>query len=384
MPTDNPPDSLLLVDDTPANLTLLSQILRHKGYQLRAVTSGGRALASVDLNPPDLVLLDIRMPEMDGYEVCRRLKANPKTTEIPVIFISALDDIEDKVRAFGVGGVDYVTKPFQVDEVIARVETHLALRHLQQRLQESNRRLESELHLAAQVQASFLPQRLPTLPGWQLAVALLPAQLTSGDFFDVISLPDGTVGLIIADVVDKGVGAALFMAMSCALLRAYLLEQPSHPEAVCQAVNQRILDYTSANQFVTLFLAVLEPATGRLVYCNAGHPAPVWLGRAAGEPCRSLPITGLPLGVLEDADWQRETIVLRPGDALVLYTDGVTEAANAAGEFFGSARLTRTVCEAARASAEGLKATVLAAVQGYTAGAPLPDDIALLVLARDA
>ena len=99
MLTDKTPDSLLLVDDTPANLTLLSQILRHKGYQLRAVTSGDRALASVDLNPPDLVLLDIRMPEMDGYEVCRRLKANPKLADIPVIFISALDDIEDKVRA---------------------------------------------------------------------------------------------------------------------------------------------------------------------------------------------------------------------------------------------------------------------------------------------
>ncbi len=185
----------LLVDDSPANLRLLSQILGEHGYGVRAVTSGPRALASVDLTPPDLILLDIRMPEMDGFEVCQQLKANPKTADIPILFISALDDIQDKMRAFSAGGVDYITKPFQLEEVIARVETHLALRRLQRNLQDANQRMERELALAAQVQASFMQRILPEVPGWQLAVTLIPARTTSGDFYDVVLLPTGGLAI---------------------------------------------------------------------------------------------------------------------------------------------------------------------------------------------
>ena len=130
----NPRENILLVDDTPDNLRLLSQILSERQYRVRAVTSGERALESVQLVPPDLILLDIRMPGMDGFEVCRALKENQKTQNIPVIFISALDDVADKVQAFAVGGVDYITKPFQYEEVVARATTHIALRQMQKEL----------------------------------------------------------------------------------------------------------------------------------------------------------------------------------------------------------------------------------------------------------
>jgi PleD family two-component response regulator len=137
--------TILVVDDTPANLRLLSQMLAEQGYKVRVATSGVRALASVEASPPDLILLDIRMPEMDGYAVCERLKAQAGTREIPVVFISSLGETEGKVRAFAVGGVDYVPKPFQVEEVVARVHTHLEVRRLQHELQEANRRLEERL-----------------------------------------------------------------------------------------------------------------------------------------------------------------------------------------------------------------------------------------------
>jgi len=137
--------TILIVDDTPANLRLLSQMLEEQGYGVRAVTSGARALKSIATDPPDLVLLDIRMPEMDGYTVCEQLKSQPSTREIPVVFISALGETEDKVRAFAVGGVDYVTKPFHVEEVVARVRTHLKIRQLQQELQAANRQLERQM-----------------------------------------------------------------------------------------------------------------------------------------------------------------------------------------------------------------------------------------------
>ncbi|MGA9378447.1 MAG: response regulator, partial [Phormidium sp.] len=137
---------ILLVDDTPDNLRLLSVMLTENGYKTRKVINGERALQAVEVVTPDLILLDINMPDMNGYEVCRRLKKSDKTREIPVIFISALDDVFDKVKAFQAGGVDYITKPFQVEEVLARVNTHLNIRKLQKQLQQQNSQLQEEIH----------------------------------------------------------------------------------------------------------------------------------------------------------------------------------------------------------------------------------------------
>ncbi len=131
---------------------------------------------------------------MSGYEVCERLKADKKTRDIPIIFISALDATGDKIKAFTVGGLDYITKPFQFEEVLARVETHLSLRKLQKQLQDANKRFEQELALAGRVQASFLPKELPDISGWQLAVTLKPARETSGDFYDINLLANGELG----------------------------------------------------------------------------------------------------------------------------------------------------------------------------------------------
>ncbi len=134
--------SILIVDDTPANLHFLAQLLTEHDYQARAVPNGLRALSSIRNTPPDLILLDIMMPEMDGYEVCQTIKDDPQTQHIPIIFISALDEAFDKVKAFASGGVDYVTKPFQAEEVLARIETHLMIQRLQQELQLKNQALE--------------------------------------------------------------------------------------------------------------------------------------------------------------------------------------------------------------------------------------------------
>ena len=136
MPSTDPLASILIVDDTPANLRLLAQMLTEHGYHVRPVLNGAQALVAAQIMPPDLILLDIRMPGMDGYAVCQRLKADERTRDIPILFISALSDAEDKVRAFSAGGVDYITKPFQLEEVLARVQTHLTVRSLQRHLRQ--------------------------------------------------------------------------------------------------------------------------------------------------------------------------------------------------------------------------------------------------------
>jgi len=148
--------SILVVDDTPDNLRLLVGLLTEQGYKIRPVTSGKMALSAAQGMPPDLILLDINMPEMDGYQVCEQLKADERTRDIPVIFLSALNDVFDKVKAFAIGGVDYITKPFQIEEVLARINTHLAMKSLQTHLQQKNHDLEQTLHELQTTQAQLI------------------------------------------------------------------------------------------------------------------------------------------------------------------------------------------------------------------------------------
>src|ERR687885_428119 len=148
--------NILVVDDAPANLRLLVGILQERGYEVRPVPNGKLALFAAQGRLPDLILLDIMMPEMDGYEVCSKLKADERTKDIPVIFVSAINDVLDKVKAFEIGGVDYITKPFQVEEVLARVETHLAIRNLQRNLQDKNEELAKTLQQLKTTQGQLI------------------------------------------------------------------------------------------------------------------------------------------------------------------------------------------------------------------------------------
>ena len=379
--------SLLVVDDNAMNRDLLSRFLQRRGHTVALAKDGPQALEMVKGQTFDLILLDIMMPGMDGFEVCQRLKADGQTRDIPVLFISALGELQDKVQAFALGGVDYITKPFQSAEVQARVETHLALRKLQKRLQEANQKMAQELALAGEVQTSFLPREVPDIPGWQLSVALRPARETSGDFYDLIPLPGGLLGIVVADVVDKGVGSALYMALSCTLLRTFAPLYPDQPEMAVAAANQRILDDTKSNRFATVLYGVLDPATGALVYCNAGHSVP-YLFRSSGS-VEALELTGVPMGLFSGETWGRAGVQLAPGDVLVLYTDGIPEARDETGAFFEEAGLMACVEECLdRAAAQGPSAgevqeAVMAAVCAFMGDAPQADDITLAVVVRE-
>src|SRR5690242_10636225 len=208
------PAGILVVDDAPANLQVLAGMLKERGYKVRPVPSGPLALLAARKDPPDLILLDINMPEMNGYEVCERLKADEDLRGIPVIFISALDENLDKVKAFAIGGVDYITKPFQMEELHARVETHLKLRRLQIELEETNARLAKangrmsrDLTAAAKIQETFLPREVPRVPGTDFAWIYRPCDELAGDGLNVIPLGDGKVGLYVLDVSGHGVAS---------------------------------------------------------------------------------------------------------------------------------------------------------------------------------
>jgi serine phosphatase RsbU (regulator of sigma subunit) len=245
----------------------------------------------------------------------------------------------------------------------------------------AHQKVVQELAVAAEIQASLLPASLPRVEGWQLAAMLRPARQTSGDFYDVLELPHGRLGLLIADVTDKGTGAALFMALSRTLIRTYAFEYPEQPAKAFHAANKRILSDSRSSMFVTAFYAVLDTASGELTYCNAGHNPPYLLSdRAEPRPLRN---TGIPLGIMRDAAWTTETVALEPGEMLTLYTDGVTEAQNAIGELFEVAGLLDAIQSCHERTAQAAQDAVLAAVDRFVGVAPQSDDLTMLVVLRE-
>lgn len=254
---------------------------------------------------------------------------------------------------------------------------------------QAHEKLARELAMAGQIQASFLPGSLPNLPGWQLAVKLEPTSETSGDFYDFIPLANGHMGLVIADVSDKGMGAALFMALSRTLIRTYAAEYPSQPEVVLDATSRRMLEDTRAGLFVTVFYGILDPSSGSLTYCNAGHNPPCLLSPHRRDPVRELEKTGMALGAVEDTNWGKRSLQIEPGDALVLYTDGITEAQDQHEALFGRHRLLEFLdnmgfpAGSERPSARHIQDALLAEVHQFMDQAPQFDDITLVVLVRD-
>jgi serine phosphatase RsbU (regulator of sigma subunit) len=381
--------NILVVDDTPANLQVLAGMLKDRGYKVRPVPSGKLALLAARRDPPDLILLDINMPDMNGYDVCEHLKADDNLKGIPVIFISALTDQLDKVKAFATGGVDYITKPFQMEELHARVETHLKLRRLQIELEEHSRHLEAarerlklDLELAREVQHGFLPQRMPEVPGYEFFGYYEPAFEIGGDYYDFIPLPGQRVAVLLGDVAGKGVVAALLMAKLSADARFCMLTQ-SDPAAAVSKLNSLITQSGIADRFVTLVAAILDPLNHTVTLVNAGHPSPLLYHRATRtlHEATSNDMAGFPIGVEAGFKYASCQIVLQPGDCLLAFTDGVTEAMD-----INSVQLQKkgvfAAVQGGAYSPRELGERMIQRVKQFAAGRSQHDDIALVGFGR--
>jgi serine phosphatase RsbU (regulator of sigma subunit) len=239
-------------------------------------------------------------------------------------------------------------------------------------------RLEHELALARELQQSILPRTFPELPRASCAACSRPARQVGGDFYDVILLSGGRVGLLMADVSDKGLAAALYMALTRSLLRAEARHHPS-PRQVLLSTHRLLLEMTQANMFVTVFYGVLESGNGTLRYARAGHDYPLLFNPHTGE-CRALSGRGIVLGCVEQVNLEEVSVDLHPGELLVHYTDGITDANSTAGEFFGMDRLRETICATGELSPQKVCDLVFERVDRFQAGAVQYDDMALLVV----
>ena len=371
-------ESILLVDDNPTNLQVLFQTLEGVGCKLLIAKNGNGALTIAGKARPDLILLDIMMPDIDGYEVCRQLKADPDTANIPVIFLSALGETEDKVKGLHLGAVDYITKPFQPDEVIARVNTHLTIHRLKREVESQKDQLEHELEVVSEVQRKLLPKKLPEIDGFKLAAHYETSRYAGGDYYDTIKLSETQWGFLIADAEGHSAPAAVLMAMTCALFRAYP-NSPADPAAVIRYLNLHLCKVAEPS-FMTALYAVYDATQQSMRIARAGQPLPM-IYRPSENNAFELKCPGVyPLGIEPyEIEIPITEINLLPGDRFLVYTDGLSERFNPAGETYGENRLLKPLADQNASSPQDVVAAIMGDVEQFAENHPADDDQALLL-----
>jgi sigma-B regulation protein RsbU (phosphoserine phosphatase) len=373
----NENEALLLVDDNSTNLQVLYQTLETTGCKLLVAKNGETALAIAQKAAPDLILLDIMMPDIDGFEVCRRLKDNPDTANIPVIFLSALTDTKDKVQGLQLGAVDYVSKPFQPDEVIARVNTHLTIHRLKREVEQKKDELEDELKAASDVQRRLLPKKLPEIAGLKLASHYETSLYAGGDYYDIAKMEDNQWGFLVADAEGHSAPAAVMMAMTCALFRSYP-KPPAEPGELLYFLNQHLCKVADPS-FVTALYIVYDAEHHRLKISRAGHPPPM-IYRSAEKKAIEYKCGGVfPMGIDPYEQVPVTEAELQPGDRILMYTDGITERFSMDGETYGEERLLRQLESDENLEPKELLTAIMKDVDGFANGRPADDDQALLL-----
>ncbi len=366
---------VLIVDDVKANVDVLVQALSGE-YKLSVALGGQQALDAVRRSPPDLILLDIVMPDIDGYEICRTLRAAASTRELPIMFLSSLEDVQDKARGFEVGGNDYLTKPFEILEVKARVRSLLKAKAYAEAVKAA---AERDLRIAHEIQTGLLPANIQAQiqgTGLDVHAVMEPARRVGGDLFEVLRLGPDRVLVAVGDVSGKGITAALFMAVAMTLLRS-LARQGHTVEAILRQLNDELLEQNPRGMFVTLQCLVFDLETGRVTCASAGHHAAVRI--VAGQaPQLAFTSCGRVLGLLPADDIASETLELQPGDTFVLFTDGVSEAFGPNDDLFGEERLLAHLHDSSGQSARDTTLGVLEAVRRHAAGAQQSDDITVV------
>lgn len=379
---------VLIVDDNRVNRNLLIAFLEHGGIRhIEQAEDGEDGLAKLASFKPDLVLLDLMMPHVDGFEMCRRLRTDPRWTSLPVLVQSSLNRSEDRARAFAAGATDYVSKPLNAVELMARVRIHLRKIALLRSLEQFRRRAEAELELARRMQERLMPppERLTEVErthGIGIAAHFAPSSELGGDFWGMQPLEGGRLSVHLVDFSGHGVGAALNtfrLHAICQQLAAVAPDADFDPSLRLAQINRRLCQLLPCGQFATMLVGVIDPAAGEFRYASAGSTRPMTWGPGDGEPVLG-ESAGLPLGLLASADYVVRTLPLPPGGRLFLYSDAAIEVpdGNDVLDDLGLARLVRR--RLAMLDGKGFLDAVL---DDLRACGPIEDDLTALVMTRN-
>lgn len=375
-----PPSTILAVDDSPTNLQVLVRTLSGSGHRILAARDGATALEIARKARPDLMLLDVMMPGLDGFDVCRRIKSDRETRDTVVIFLSARGEVSDKLSGFELGAIDYITKPIQAEEVVARVSVHLSRLHLERALRQSRDRLDRELAGAARMQRLLLPAAIPAHPSVRFGSYYQTSRHAGGDYYDVLPLDRDRFGILLVDVSGHGAPAAIVMAMIRAVVHSYP-GVADDPRALLHYINRHFRFLWDSPMYATALYAVLDAGRRTLRMSSAGHPLP--LLRREGH------VSTLPADTTMCVLWDELGDVpcvehrLERRDTLAFYTDGITDRQTTDGTMFDLERLSDALSRAGSGAASDIAATIIAELDLFAGGQEPDDDQTLLIVELD-
>lgn len=388
---------VLVVDDAPSNVQILRRMLEREGYAVVSAGDGAQALDVVRREAPDLVLLDVMMPVKDGYEVCRELKQDPETADLPVIFLSALDDARDRVHGLDLGAVDFLSKPINRAEALARVRTHLKVRELTQFLVELNEELQKrqmgmdqDLRAASEIQRAMLPSRDPAIPGLDVAWRFEPCHALGGDIFNIHRVNERFVALYVLDVAGHGVPSSLVAISAAQALSPHgslLVDRDETGRVIAVRRPQEILTRLDASfpierfdRHFTIFIAALDLETGMLIYSAAAHPPGIIVRRDGS--LETLDAGGSVIGLGGFLPFDEDVVRLEPEDRLVVVTDGILEHPDPQGTLFGAERLRESLIGSRHDTLDGACSALMTELTLHSGGCASPDDISILAIER--
>lgn len=387
-------DTILVVDDNIVNRKLLESILKKAGYSVVVAVNGEEAVSHSLEIIPDLILLDVVMPKKDGYQACVEIKQFDETTDIPIVFLSAKSETHDKIKGLEAGGVDYVTKPFNKEEVLARVRAQLKIRHLTNDLKSANdelllkqKKIEDDLKAAGEIQKSLLPKRSLQCDRMDLHWRFIPCETVGGDIFNVFRLSEEFVGLYMLDVSGHGVPSALVTVSTSQVLQpqtGYLLKKsitpPPHYSVVPPSQVLSFLDkeypLERFDKYFTISYLLFNRLDGSLRYSSAAHPPPVLL-RKNGS-LELLEEGGTIIGMGGMLPFEEGEVTMEYGDKLFLYTDGITEYEGASEAFFGEDRFYSKLIEKKDEPVSVMIDSILDSMMDFGSNASPKDDVSLL------
>ena len=372
---------ILLVDDTQTNLQVLCALLEAEGYNILLAPNGPTALRIASEVAPDLILLDVMMPGMDGYEVCRRLKQEERTREIPVIFITAENQSQGVVRGFQVGGMDYIPKPFRDAEVLVRVRNILCTKYLFDEHRASRLKMEKELQTAHELHMGLMPDAPPQIEGIEMAGRCLPAEKMSGDFFQYFEKPQGGLTLALADVTGHAMAAAV-PAVLCEGMLQSRMEVDCSMQDLFATLNGSLHRVLDKRTFVCLAMAQYDPGNRRMRLANGGYPSPYYYRETDRAVAELEMESAYPLGVRAGSSYGVLELQLEPGDRVIFCSDGIMEATNGRGDLFGFKKTSEVIGKGCGEDlkAEPLLERILDEVHAFAGGVSQADDQTVVVL----
>ena len=328
---------ILIVDDSRTIVALISSILK-EDYDTVTANNGLEAIEANDRAKPDLILMDVEMPVMDGFEACKKIKEQSKNTFIPIIFITSKGDLQSMKTGLKAGAEDYLTKPFESEELLARVQAVLRTKKLYTQLVEAYAIIDHERDAIAQIQKSLICQKLPKAPGYNFFADYQPSAKASGDYYDFIQIDDDHLGVLVADVSGHGTPAAVIMAMMRVLIRSFLAKVSS-PKEVLETINTILCENQDSGHFITAFYGVIHLPSRVMKFASAGHNPPLLIEYETGKIQHLNNEKGFPLMIHCLNEIEEREIPLPPNSKLVCYTDGLTEARGKGSDMYGLNRL---------------------------------------------